>query len=57
MSVETRLPWVDTIAQLPTRTAQEEALVAAHYTGIVSRQHPDHDTETWPPAGTPAARS
>jgi len=50
MSVETRLSWVDDIAGLPTRTAEEAASVAPHYAGIVSYQHPDHDTETWPPA-------
>ena len=50
MALETRLAWVDTIAQLPTRTAHEEAQVAAHYAGIVSFQHPDHDTASWPPA-------
>lgn len=48
MSVETRLAWVDHIAQLSTRSPAEEAQVAPHYAGIVSTQHPDHDTDVWP---------
>ena len=51
MAVGSRLSWVDHIAQLPTRSAAEEADVAPHYAGIVSYQHPDHDTDAWPNAG------
>lgn len=43
-----RLPWFDTLAALPVRTAEEEARVAPFFAGIVSRQHPDHDTDAWP---------
>lgn len=46
---EARLPWVDDIAGLPIRSPAEEAKVAAHYAGIVSYQHPDHDTDEWQP--------
>jgi hypothetical protein len=49
MAVDSRLVWVDHIASLPTRSAAEEAKVAPHYAGIVSNQHPDHDTDVWPP--------
>lgn len=45
---DTRLPWVDNLPALPERSPAETAGIAAHYAGIVSHQHPDHDTETWP---------
>jgi hypothetical protein len=47
---ESRLPWADNLPGLPTRTAEESAKVAPFYAGIVSHQHPDHDTAEWPPA-------
>jgi hypothetical protein len=43
-----RLPWVDSIADLPGRTAADEAAYRAKYPPVRSRQHPDHDTEIWP---------
>ena len=43
MQVESRLPYVASLAGLPERSAEEKAKVAAHYAGIVSYQHPDHD--------------
>jgi hypothetical protein len=46
---EDRLPWFDSLHTLRTRTPEEEAKVASHYAGIVSYQHPDHDTAEWPP--------
>jgi hypothetical protein len=49
LATEARLPWVDTLSKLPERGPEESARVAKHYAGIVSYQHPDHDTETWPP--------
>lgn len=48
LSVETRLSWVDHIAALPTRMPEEAARVAPNYAGLVSYQHPDHDTDAWP---------
>ncbi len=47
-----RIPWVDGLATLPGRSAEEHLRVAPHYAGVVSRQHPDHDT-----ADGPAARA
>lgn len=50
--IEARLPYANGIGHLPDRrpTEQEEpertAAIAA-----TSHQHPDHDTEVWPPAG------
>lgn len=49
LAVESRLPWFDKLAALPTRSEAEAAKVAGFYAGIVSRQHPDHDTAAWPP--------
>jgi hypothetical protein len=39
-----RIPWLDQMDDLPTRTPAEAAEVAPYYASIVSRQHPDHDT-------------
>ena len=47
-SVETRLPWLGEMDTLPTSTPEEAAAAAAFNASIRSRQHPDHDTETWP---------
>jgi hypothetical protein len=41
--IEGKVPWFDTIHTLPGRTAGECP---------TSHQHPDHDTETWPPEDT-----
>jgi hypothetical protein len=40
-AVESRLPWFDSLASLPGRPVQAPP-------GVVSRQHPDHDTPRWP---------
>lgn len=48
MSPESKLPWVGTLDTLPERTPEEMLRVAGHYNGIVSYQHPDHDTAEWP---------
>lgn len=50
LATESRLPWFDGMASLPTRTEAEAATVAVRYASIVSRQHPDHDTNDWPPS-------
>ena len=36
-------------AGLPVRDDSQNAQVQAFMDGIVSYQHPDHDTQTWPP--------
>jgi hypothetical protein len=43
-----RLPYFAELAGLPDHS-EDEPRAAAHLASIVSRQHPDHDTETWPP--------
>lgn len=54
---ERRIPWADALASLPYLPESETEKAAAHYAGIVSFQHPDHDTDTWPPrTGDPHGR-
>jgi hypothetical protein len=45
---EARLSWVASIAELPSPSPDDLAARAAKYPPVVSRQHPDHDTDTWP---------
>jgi hypothetical protein len=39
---------VDGLADLPGIPQEDRQRAAAHFDRIVSRQHPDHDTEAWP---------
>ena len=48
MATDSKLPWLDEVAGLPGRPAQERAEAQAYFVQVRSRQHPDHDTETWP---------
>jgi len=49
IGTEAKLPYADVLAELPHRTPSEDAELAAYYAKVVSRQHPDHDTEGWSP--------
>ena len=49
LGLDTRMPWFDTLATLPTRSEAETAQVADFYAAVVSCQHPDHDTASWTP--------
>jgi hypothetical protein len=49
IGVAYRIPWVASLANVPDRPPEEDAARATKYPPVVSRQHPDHDTETWPP--------
>ena len=40
------LPWAAAVAELPAADGPQSA---AHDAGVVSYQHPDHDTAEWPP--------
>ncbi|MDP3852197.1 GFA family protein [Phenylobacterium sp.] len=51
MALESAVPWVAELADLPAKTPEEEAKMQAHYATIVSHQHPDHETPEWPPRG------
>ncbi|MGN6159093.1 MAG: GFA family protein [Devosia sp.] len=46
-----RLPFFAHLHELPTRAHGEAPDIDAFNAGVVSHQHPDHDTATWPPAG------
>lgn len=39
IGLESRLPWCDTLADLPTRSPEESAKVAAFFEGIISFQY------------------
>ncbi|WP_298814570.1 GFA family protein [uncultured Roseibium sp.] len=47
--VEGKLPFTDRMADIPARTTEDDFEALAFLASIVSNQHPDHDTETWPP--------
>lgn len=46
--VEGKRIWCDEIPSLPERHTMEDADAVAFLETLVSYQHPDHDTETWP---------
>jgi hypothetical protein len=46
---EHKLSYFDALMSLPTRQPGEAPQADEFLTGIVSHQHPDHDTATWPP--------
>jgi hypothetical protein len=54
-SPEAALPWTARVATLPGYPREEHERRQAWMKRIVSNQHPDHDTDAWPPvrADTP----
>ena len=46
---EAKLPYVDDVPGLPGHGTLDDQDAASFIVHIVSYQHPDHDTETWPP--------
>ena len=46
---EAKLPYVDALPGLPARVTQDDIGEAPFLADLVSYQHPDHDTATWPP--------
>ena len=50
LATDAALPWVGELAELPPRPAEERENEARWRSDLVSYQHPDHDTQTWPPA-------
>ncbi|WP_417684149.1 GFA family protein [Roseibium sp.] len=48
VGTEGRLPWCEAIATMPSRTSEEDGAAEALYATLVSNQHPDCDTESWP---------
>ncbi len=51
--IEAKVPYVDSIPALPGEETMADAGSASYLVDLVSWQHPDHDTETWPPEGRP----
>ncbi|WP_105437271.1 GFA family protein [Neorhizobium sp. T25_13] len=51
--VEGKLPFVDRLSELPARHTMDDIDTAPFLADIVSYQHPDHDTEIWPPESGP----
>lgn len=49
VGTESRLPYVNDLESLPEREAEAAEKMAEFYASLVSHQHPDHDTEAWPP--------
>ncbi len=52
--VEAKLPYADSMVQIPERVTEDDMEAAPFLASLVSFQHPDHDTETWPPVRTGA---
>ena len=46
--MEVRLPYLDKLSTLPAYTTERDPESAEFVRTMVSYQHPDHDTETWP---------
>lgn len=47
--VEAKLPYVDTVSALPERDTMDDLEAASFLATIRSNQHPDRETESWPP--------
>jgi len=45
-----KLPFVDGIPLLPMQPPEEAPAAADFKARVVNHQHPDHDTQAWPPA-------
>jgi len=51
--VEGRMPWFADLPPLPgEKTTEDDVPDLAARIAASNHQHPDHDTETWPPEGT-----
>jgi hypothetical protein len=44
-----RLPYVDDLHTVPGRSPEQEKAFGEWRAQVVSYQHPDHDTDVWPP--------
>ncbi|TIP86048.1 MAG: GFA family protein, partial [Mesorhizobium sp.] len=47
--IEAKLPYVDHIHELPGEDTLADTSSSSYLADLVSYQHPDHDTEQWPP--------
>ena len=48
VGIESKLAWFDRLAALPAHRTQDER-TPQDLKKLATRQHPDHDTKTWPP--------
>ena len=46
---EGKIAFVDHLNSLPGQETMEDTEAAPFLHGLISYQHPDHDTQTWPP--------
>lgn len=51
--IEAKLPYVDAVHTLPSEDTMADQDAASFLADLVSYQHPDHDTDDWPPEGRP----
>ncbi len=51
--VESKLPYVDDVARLPQKHTMGDLASASFLADLKSFQHPDFDTESWPPEQQP----
>lgn len=49
--VEGKLPYVEDLSALPAHVTEDDIDQAPYLADMTSCQHPDHDTDQWPPAG------
>jgi hypothetical protein len=54
VGTESKLVWFDRLATLPGHSTADDR-TPEDLAKLKSRQHPDHDTETWPPHNWPPA--
>lgn len=47
--VEGRMPWLAELHNLPGKVTEEDAADRASRIRATNHQHPDHDTDQWPP--------
>lgn len=47
--IEAKLPYVDSLSTIPGHGTLDDTNAATFLERIVSYQHPDHDTDQWPP--------
>lgn len=50
---EARIDFVEHLHELPGHRTEEDAEAAPFVLDVISYQHPDHDTKTWPPEDHP----
>lgn len=48
VGIESKVAWFDSLIALPAHRTEDER-TPADLKRLASRQHPDHDTEEWPP--------